>query len=565
MPDPQQQTNEKKENGPAQWFFNRVVRGIPYFQRRGLPKTKKLGGVSPMRDKLVPLLRVNDGKMQLLKTVEGKFKETQEILGRSGSGNFLSGQNGVVATYQRLGQYAGEWERLENEARMFESGSQFSRRNLVWKTFRQNRPQLYQALQQNPQISIAPVMTSYSSFLKDREIVLSGEAVHHADGAQENLFCIGNANTAALISELNNFHNTIVQELQSQGPQTQPLINQLGLAFQSLTQLLSKVREVENGELGKLRALKGEEHNVRELEQAMERLNPSNSHDLNVRFKHTYRVIKPSARNQQALSKQNFVRRPEELEWGLDENGYPLEVGENGDILLDKFWNSLSQEELDNMRSKPGGVEYINTHLGGGRLQRSIGLALTAPADLLDTATSIFGQWDDIIGDVRFGGGRVNSKTVADYLIASFGGFKVPPRVKGGGIVNVDDATEQMVKRGYQMPLHGGGVYPAAGEGVRYPTVLNPAFDRKATRMGYEHYNPMYYYAYQRYGRRWLNNPKPLISTRGIALYLAYLASANEFYFDDAVELLDNHEFDYGERQLGEFGTNNPLSGRGVP
>lgn len=343
-----------------------------------------------------------------------------------------------------------------------------------------------------------------------------------------------------------------------------------------------------------------------------------------------------------------FKKRDEEIEYGLDENGYPLEIDpkENGIVLIDKWWNELAQNkwQLTTIAKKPGGVELLKTHLGlDVKLIGPIGdikevqfLNLRSPdemrpiryvddkrfwghLDLLEAGHIIFSYWDAVRDDFRDGRFHKHSKSVGDYVIEGMGGFDeelAAPYFKGWGLsrkigsfftrrgnfplgrvnINVDVADknvqinakpedfentniipkdEAAVTRDYIMRLtkvppgdlpkdviKKGDSYFI--QGTRRPTKYNPGFDRRAENLKYIHWGNMYYYRWISGANEWSENPFPHISTRGIALYLAYLAATDVYHYEDAVRVLKGHKMDYGVRGQGKHGVVNPLDGEGI-
>ena len=381
-----------------------------------------------------------------------------------------------------------------------------------------------------------------------------------------------------------------------------------------------------------------------------------------------------------------FKPRPEEIfGFGLDENGYPLEIDavgsiteKKGTILIDYWWNELAQNgwHLRTIASKPGGVDFLKRHLGvtpdtGGRGIRNISFRNqrgtppkigTPPdyqdsdiviegtpyrpiryindsrfygkVDLLDASTAIFGVWDEVRDGLRDGRYSKYSKSAGDYLIEGMGGFDEElaapylkrwatfgPISKGmfvtrRGIIPTKSAAinlnlkdknvlinatphwfentkqnpkfpkeEDSISRKFKLRLPEGVNLPqnriGSGSdedlkkgkdivqtqngnfllGERKPTKYNPAFDRRAENFPYMFQGKMYYYRWSGYSNEWTENPFPLISTRGIALYIAFLTATDVWYYAEGEQALKGHKFDYGVRGQNKFGYVNPLSG----
>lgn len=355
-----------------------------------------------------------------------------------------------------------------------------------------------------------------------------------------------------------------------------------------------------------------------------------------------------------------YHKRREEVAYGLDENGYPLEIddedgtitGTPGTVLIDFWWNQLAQNDwqLKTIAKKPGGAELLKTHLGldvkfgqtpgkepkddditikGALNQRTIRYVddkkFYGKVDLLDAATILFGVWDEVRDDLRDGRYHKHSKSVGDYVIEGMGGFDeelAAPYLKRSitygtiskglfitrrGIISTESAAlkidlrdlkvlrdskpsdfentkdhpntipkeEDLISRKFKFRIPEGVSLPTKylrdniiktsnGNfliGERRPTKYNPGFDRRAETFHFMHWGKMYYYRWSGYTTEWSENPFPHISTRGIALYIAFLTASDVWYYKEGEDALKGHKFDYGVRGQLKFGYNNPLSG----
>lgn len=134
-------------------------------------------------------------------------------------------------------------------------------------------------------------------------------------------------------------------------------------------------------------------------------------------------------------------------------------------------------------------------------------------------------------------------------------------------------SDEDAVKRDYRMKMPDGTWYPPEKNGKkefnkRSPSKYNPAFDRSAESVPLIFWGNMYYWRWAGYANEWSENPFPHISTRGIAMYIFYLAVSDVWNYEDAIRLLEGategYKFDYGVRGQGMFGEVNPASGKNV-
>lgn len=340
-----------------------------------------------------------------------------------------------------------------------------------------------------------------------------------------------------------------------------------------------------------------------------------------------------------------FWKRPEEVDVGLDENGYPLEIAptdnptegwKKGMILIDKWWSELADNtwQLKTIAMKPGGRDVLKTHLGVdveyfegesdeddidrdeiklrariiGTPKREIRYVrderFYGHVDLLELGHIIYSYWDAVRDDLRDGRFHRWSKTVADYVIESQGGFDeargapylkswgtisrekgiflrrrgiVPLPLKPTGI-NADfsdknvlikatpawfekvPSDEMSIKQDFRMKMPDGSFI----SGIRRPTKYNPAFDRRAENLDFVHWGRIYYYRWISYPNEWSENPFPHVSTRGLALYIDHLVKSDVWNYKDAEDVLEGHKFDYGVRGQGEYGFVNPATGKGI-
>ena len=149
------------------------------------------------------------------------------------------------------------------------------------------------------------------------------------------------------------------------------------------------------------------------------------------------------------VSANEFWQRPEEVDYGLDENGYPLEIDPNtGEVLIDRWWSEIAQNDwqLETIALKAGGKEYLEKHLQATvefyeetikevkKLRAKVTNArrdirkikddrFHGHIDLLELGTIIYSGWDSFRDDLRDGRYHKHSKSVGDYVIEGEGGF----------------------------------------------------------------------------------------------------------------------------------------------
>ncbi|MBI2130562.1 hypothetical protein HYU10_02215 [Candidatus Woesearchaeota archaeon] len=212
---------------------------------------------------------------------------------------------------------------------------------------------------------------------------------------------------------------------------------------------------------------------IKDVETNVEQFSPPK--DL-IRFPHSYKIIKPFIlRNGQAVYfKTEFpnFNRGDEIEPGLDENGWPLEVDpKTGEVLLDLWWYELSENdwhefivkkkdlkngtEVWNNKVEMGIRRYnANSTRKAGRLGtayiRKIPKEFIGDVDPLDKIMFIYNEWDSFRDDYRDGRFHPHSKTCMDYIMAGTGHDHITPLKK----INLSINTENKSSRIKFKPLY---------------------------------------------------------------------------------------------------------------
>ena len=278
----------------------------------------------------------------------------------------------------------------------------------------------------------------------------------------------------------------------------------------------------------------------------------------------------------------NFTKADDEIDWGLDENGQPLEVDpKTGEILLDRWWKELSEHptgwhEKIVKEEKPGGKEVWKAKVDDGVKKHGIRVVdkkFITDVDALDMAMFVYNEWDSFRDDFRDGRYHPHSKTIMDYLMASNKGVMPKENIPTDfdpikdyktfdperDVKNKLPDDEKQVTQVYQMKVFNTATNAfELKEGKKVPTHLNPAFDRAALHVtaseesklygGFLHWGRMYYYETPDGITRWTENPFPHVSTRGLAKYLIDNAIRKSYKFEDARNALKGKEWDYGRR-----------------
>ncbi|MBS3096717.1 hypothetical protein J4480_04725 [Candidatus Woesearchaeota archaeon] len=286
----------------------------------------------------------------------------------------------------------------------------------------------------------------------------------------------------------------------------------------------------------------------------------------------------------------NFEKLDDEVDWGLDENGYALEVDpKTGEVLLDRWWKELSEhptrwhEKI--IKNKQGGEKVWKAKVENGVKKygiRRINKDFIEELDTLDMGMFAYNEWDAYRDDFRDGRYHPHSKTLMDYLIAANNGV-IPKKLIKIHFDPIKDyktfepikkdvlpADEQQITQDYEMRIFDTSANQFVHKpGSRIPTHLNPAFDRAAlTNENVLHWGRMYYYETTDGITRWSENPFPHVTTRGLAHYLIDRVIRGSYKFEDARNALKGWEWDYGRRHytphtgpyitdpLGEGGVN---------
>jgi len=219
---------------------------------------------------------------------------------------------------------------------------------------------------------------------------------------------------------------------------------------------LKRVRDelknrIERGEMAReekeaILKLRGYEDRLQMYEQRLD--------DIEHNILNKNKIIQKTTPN---IEENEFWKRTEEIDYGLDENGYPLEINpDTGEVLIDKWWGEIAQNDwqLKTIAKKPGGIDYLKKHLEGFEAE------ITAPSDkpvgvddieiknrgernrgrnrkirvikdtrfhghvdLLELGAINYSGWDAFRDDLRDGRYHKHTKSVGDYVIVCEGGF----------------------------------------------------------------------------------------------------------------------------------------------
>ncbi len=225
--------------------------------------------------------------------------------------------------------------------------------------------------------------------------------------------------------------------------------------------------------------------------------------DQQVHFTHTYKIIRPTYVDDNGNIHEirnvmpNF-KTPEEVDYGLDENGCPLEVGDGST----KFEGQILEK----------GVVLIDIY--NGRTPRIVPEEFTTDCDLLDLAVWVYVSYDSYRDDLRDGRYHEKAISVMERIMTEIKTpyFKHPQTM--GDIRDGKHAEITMNLNNHPRGPQG----PTSIKMTIEPSHLNPAFDLRATGKT-KHWGRKYYYDLQENNEQ---SPEPTISTRGAALYILH-------------------------------------------
>jgi len=287
-----------------------------------------------------------------------------------------------------------------------------------------------------------------------------------------------------------------------------------------------------------------------------------------------------------------------EVEFGKDMHGMPLEVGDDGTILLDKW----EQKIYDNRQKYYGEPENPTRRLGHGRpphirkLTKKEFKHCTEEIDLLKKYYYINNEWDAFRDDLRDGRYHTKSLLSYDYVLANQSekieyadGRKKqlypetldPKGFSFGELAwkNLDKAenwkkSQEFVDnvKSYVMKLRyykGGKEENAYVTGQRTPIHFMPSFDKRCweTARNWKHPGTRFYY-----GNTEFRDPDILppgqqahMSSRGISMYMIDRVLREMKFVEHARKVFkriskDTHGFDYGPRIYGTKFPKDPLN-----
>jgi len=288
-------------------------------------------------------------------------------------------------------------------------------------------------------------------------------------------------------------------------------------------------------------------------------------------YHNNYQIIQPvvygkryySGQIVDELKKYNKYRNPGGGEWhkkddevdhGLDRYGFPLEIDENGYVMIDKKDDNGNPTPKNTWRQVPGGKN--------SKFKRDI--------DALEMANYITNMHDTYRDDLRDGRFHTGTSTIMDYVEANNRSSFNPPlwemedenEIQNRRDIFTDEVTGQKyVPIDFTRPVMGiNRVLYKVG-----PSDRNPAFDLRAINkrtVTWKHIGRKYYYEVPDHVFQIMDRRKePHISSRGVSMYIIEKLMRKIRPWDDVVSELntiggfkEGAGFDFGVRPWDMWG-----------
>lgn len=249
-----------------------------------------------------------------------------------------------------------------------------------------------------------------------------------------------------------------------------------------------------------------------------------------VHYTHTYKVINVNLKgellnpdgtvardeNGNPRSLPESFRQGKEMAPGLDEHGWPLEVGD-GTTVFEGSTMPLGRVVLD----------IYDGHSPNGGTPRDVPANFTRDCDLLDVTAWMYASWDARRDDLR-DGRHHECITVMDRIMTELeikGHPQTMKRIEAGKQAGDSEIDSEKIKmRLNKLPAGSTeqSYRPASDpdfvEITMKPTHINPAFDMRATAKD-KHMGRRLYYDVQ---ENVVKSKKPTITSRGAALYILH-------------------------------------------
>ena len=355
----------------------------------------------------------------------------------------------------------------------------------------------------------------------------------YLDGREERLVAIGSTKLIEIQEKFNNVAKR-VDVFSSSAGVAQPVRNAWAGLFTALRSGLEEIQKYEKQHADKLGLIYGKLEEVKSFaENTVENLRPKADW---IRFPHTYKIIKPvrlkethgphhsiifeteNFAEEVRSGRINFRMLDDEVEFGKDENGLPLEVQKVGVtnpadvnrlnvwelkpvtpnepgvwiVLTDKWWKELSLNgwHKKTILGKPGGKRIWTNKVVNGVKKHGIRIVpegFIGDIGYIDKVSFISNETDAFRDDYRDGRYHPHSKSMMDYLIASTEG-KIPTKPLNYKVDTTDSKTRIFFRPIYYQsgPNKGqinkkGGNYIMTGEKITETNIPND--EREVTRL----------------------------------------------------------------------------------
>lgn len=256
-------------------------------------------------------------------------------------------------------------------------------------------------------------------------------------------------------------------------------------------------------------------------------------------YVHTYHVIKPEIYKNGRLYRLRDVtgwyKRSDEVDHGLDKNGWPLEVGDGSTV----FENGPLQKGivLLDLYNK-NDTEYLS--LQGIPKIRTVPADFISEWSLIDVAVWIYVSYDAYRDDLRDSRHHDEAISVMELILADIKvkdmEFEIPPDLETQPITkkNKHVTTKMELNKKVDWGKLRYSDDPDNVEVTLKPSQLNPAFDVRAFQMFpksgvSKHLGRKLYYDVQDNVEK---SKEPTISTRGAALYILHRIIERAKYWD---------------------------------
>lgn len=240
---------------------------------------------------------------------------------------------------------------------------------------------------------------------------------------------------------------------------------------------------------------------------------------------------------------KDFKLRGEEIDWGLDKNGYPLEVAEKGYV-----FERPNEDGTYTHETIEEGTILLDV-FNNDRPFRKVPSAWTDYCDTLDMVTWVYCHYDSYRDDLRDGRHHPNSLSITDYLFqmkeTEIPYLEFEKNKLDQDILDVTKKVVRVTTRTNSIMRFNGPPFPKNIDKKEVkiniiPTHLNPAFDLRrgspeANSRKDKHLGKKLYYDIQEGCEKSKN---PTMTTRGAALYILANVIERVKFFNEVKELL---------------------------